>query len=311
VEWLEQHGFNATRVPVNGFGWVDPEAIQEALTERTVLVCVHHANHDLGTIQPIREIASITAQHGVPLFVDASASAGWTPIDVQAMGVSLLSLAPHRFYGPKGVGVLYRHRRARLTSLIHGGNQEHGLRAGTENIPAIVGAGAATVLAGRELGSRMDHVGGLQRRLWKRLCERIDRIRLNGPEPGPQRLCTHLNVSFEFLEAEGLVLLLDLQGIALHSGASCVTKDLKIPPALVAIGLNPDLAKGAVLFSLGAENTDAQVDQAVEVLASAVTKLRSMSPAWEDFQARKHLGSPGAADRIALTGERGLSESGS
>jgi cysteine desulfurase len=287
VEWLEQQGFTATRVPVDGVGCVEPEAIRRALTERTVLVCVHHANHDIGTIQPIRQIASITAEQGVPLFVDASASGGWAPIDVQAMGVSLLSLAPHRFYGPKGVGVLYRHRRARLTSLIHGGNQEHGLRAGTENVPAIVGAGAAAELAWRELGRRADHTQALQRRLWDELQRRIERLRLNGPEPGPQRLRTNLNVSFEFIEAEGLVLLMDLHGTALHSGPSCVTRDLKIPPALVAIGLDPDLAKSAVLFSLGEQNTDAELDQAVGTLVKAVAKLRSMSPAWEDFQARR------------------------
>lgn len=286
VEWLEQHGFTATRVPVNGVGRVDPEAIRQALTERTVLVCVHHTHHDLGTIQPIREIASITAEQGVPLFVDASASGGWVPLDVEALGVSLLSLAPHRFYGPRGVGILYRHRRARLTSLIHGGNQEHGLRAGTENIPAIVGAGAAAELARRNLGERVEHTTALQGRLWSLLRQRIERIRLNGPDPGPQRLPTHLNVSFEFVEAEGLVLLMDLQGVALHSGPSCVTKDLKIPPALLAIGLQPDLAKGAILFSLGAENTAVEVDHTIEALIGAVSKLRSMSPAWEDFQAQ-------------------------
>jgi cysteine desulfurase len=286
VEWLEQQGFTATRVPVNGIGCVDPEAIRQAMTERTVLVCVHHANHDIGSIQPIREIASITAEQGVPCFVDASASGGWAPIDVQALGVSLLSLAPHRFYGPKGVGVLYRHRRARLTSLIHGGNQEHGLRAGTENVPSIVGAGAAAELASRDLGGRVRHTSALQQHLWNRLEQRINAIHLNGPQPGPQRLSTNLNVSFECVEAEGLVLLLDLQGIAIHSGPSCVTKDLKIPPALVAIGLHPDLAKGAVLFSLGAETTEAELDHAVEALAGAVTKLRSMSPAWENFQSK-------------------------
>jgi cysteine desulfurase len=284
VEWLEQQGFRVTRVPVDKVGRVNPTLIQEAITDRTILACVHHANHDLGTIQPVRDIAAITAQRGVPLFVDASASGGWCPLDVESLGVQLLSLAPHRFYGPKGVGVLYRHRRARLVSLIHGGNQEYGLRAGTENIPGIVGAGVAANLAHLELETRALRVANAQRHLWQRLHQEIDLVRLNGSEPGPGRLNTNLNVTFEFVEAEALVLLADLQGLAIHSGPSCVTQDLKIPPALKAIGLDPDLAKASVLFTLGDQNTPSELDRAFEVLAAAVARLRAMSPDWEDYR---------------------------
>jgi cysteine desulfurase len=293
VEWLEQHGCNVTRVPVDSVGRVDVEAIRASLTDRTVLVCVHHANHDVGTIEPIREIAAITAEQGVPLFVDASASGGWLPIDVQAMGVQLLSLSPHRFYGPKGVGVLYRHRRARLSSLVHGGVQEHGLRAGTENVPALVGAGAAAALALRELDRRVAHVSGLQSRFLELIRARIERAWLNGPEPGPNRLSTNLSVSFDFVEGEGLVLLMDLNGVSIHSGPSCVTKSLKIPPTLAAMGLDPERAKGVVTFSFGADNTRAELDQAIETLVAAVTKLRSMSIAWEDYRSgRVDAGDP-------------------
>src|SRR5204863_4787650 len=146
-----------------GAGWVKPQDIRAAITDRTILVCVHHVNHDIGTVEPIREIGEITAEKGVPLFVDAVASGGWLPIDVRAMGVRLLSLSPHRFYGPKGVGVLYRNRRARLARLLHGGVQEGGLRAGTENVPAIVGAGVAAEMAARELPERTAHTTALQK----------------------------------------------------------------------------------------------------------------------------------------------------
>lgn len=285
AEWLQNHGFTLCRVPIDGRGRVDPADVREAITDQTILICIHHAHHDLGTVQPVAEIGAIAAEHGIPLFVDASASGGWLPIDVQAMGAHLLSLAPHRFYGPKGVGILYRHRRARLVSLIHGGVQEQGLRAGTENLPAIVGAGVAAEITARELTRRLVQTTALQRRLWEGIRGRIDHWRLNGPELGAGRLSTHLNLSFEFVEAEGLALWLDLQGISAHSGPSCISGSSKIPPALAAIGLDPDLAKGALLLSLGSHNTVEEIDVVVEKLAGGVAKLRSVSPAWEDFRA--------------------------
>src|SRR2546422_1801781 len=167
VEFLEKHGFVCTRVKVDVEGRVNPGDIGAAITDKTVLVCVHHVNHDIGTIEPIREIAEPANARGIPLFVDAVASGGWLPIDVQAMGVKLLSLSPHRFYGSKGVGVLYRHRRTRLSSVIHGGVQEGGLRAGTENVAAIVGAGVAAEAASRDLTQRVAHTARLQTRLWE------------------------------------------------------------------------------------------------------------------------------------------------
>src|SRR4029453_2555155 len=162
-------------------GWVDPEDVSAAITEKTILVCVHHANHDIGTIEPICDISKITAEKEIPLFVDATSSAGWLPIDVQGMGVNLLSLSPHRFYGPKGVGVLYRSKRARLTSLIHGGVQEGGRRAGTENVRAIGGAGVAAEFAQRELPERIAHTARLQKKLWDGLRTKVPYVKLNGP----------------------------------------------------------------------------------------------------------------------------------
>jgi len=284
VEFLEQQGFTATRVRVDEEGWVDPEAVRAALTDKTVLIAVHQVNHDIGTVEPIREIGEIAQERGIPLFVDAVASAGWLPIDVQMMGASLLSLSPHRFYGPKGVGVLYRNRRARLSPVLHGGSQESNLRAGTENVPAIVGAGGAAEMAWRDQATRAAHVARLQELLWNGLKARVPYVKLNGPEPGPKRSPTNLNLSVEFVEGEGLLLMCDTRGLALASGTSCVSKSLKVSPVLAAIGLDHSLAQGAVMMSLGQANTKDDIDSAIATFAAVVERLRSLSPAWDEFQ---------------------------
>ena len=284
IEFLEKQGFTCTKVGVDAEGLINPEDVRAAMTDQTILICVHHANHDIGAIQPIRDIAVVAADHGIPLFVDAGASGGWLPIDAQKLGISLLSLSPHRFYGPKGAGILYRNRRARLTSLIHGGVQEGGRRAGTENVPAIVGAGVAAELAASELSERMTHTASLQGRLWEGLNLKIPHLKLNGPSPGPKRLSTNLNVSIQFVEGEGVMLLGDMRGIAMTSGTACVNKSLKISPVLAAIGLEHSLAQGTVILSLGKANTEAEMDYVIEVLPQIVSKLRGMSPVWDEFQ---------------------------
>jgi cysteine desulfurase len=262
VAFLEQQGFTSTRVGVDGEGRIDPDAVRAAITGRTILICVHHVNHDIGTIEPVQEIGAIAAEREITLFVDAVASGGWLPIDVQAMNAQLLSLSPHRFYGPKGVGVLYRSRRARLKSILHGGSQEGGFRAGTENVPAIVGAGVAADLARSELVQRARHTALLQNSLWNGLKAGVEYLRLNGPEPGPKRLTTNLNVSPEFVEAEGLALALDMQGIAINAGPGCLSKSFKLSPVLSAIGLDPSLARSSVILSLAAEVSKDDIDYA-------------------------------------------------
>ena len=285
IEFLETRGFTCTRVGVDGEGRVDPEEYRTALTDQTILLGLHLANHDLGTIQPAAEVGRIAAERGLACFMDATTCAGWLPIDVRALGANLLSLAPHRFYGPKGVGVLYRNRRARLVSLLHGGDQEGGWRAGTENVPAIVGAGVAAEAAARELDARMAHTRRLQRRLWDGLRERVPCLRFNGPPPGPERLATNLNFCVEFVEGEGLLLLCDMNGIALASGSGCVSKSLPPAPALEAIGVPPSLARGNLILTLGRDNSDADVDYFLDVFADKVVpRLRGMSPAWEQYQ---------------------------
>src|SRR5206468_7411450 len=184
------------------------------------------------------------------------------------------------------VGILYRHKRTRLASLIHGGVQEGGRRAGTENAPAIIGAGVAAELAVRELPKRIAHTARLQKHLWDGLKERIPYLKLNGPEPGPRRISTNLNTSFEFVEGEGVALMADTQGIAVASGTSCASKALKISHVLAAIGLDHALAQAAIILSLGEDNTDEDVDYFLAIFPKIISKLRSMSPIWDEFKKR-------------------------
>jgi len=284
VEYLTKHGFEVTQVPVDEIGRINPEDVRAALTDKTILVCVHLVNHDIGTIQPVKEIAKITAGKGIALYADALAAAGWMPIDVQDLGVQLLSFSPHRFYGPKGIGVLYRNRKARVTSHIHGGVQEGGRRAGTENVPAIIGAGVAAEFAVKEMSQRVEHVAMLQRRLYDGLWKHIQYLKLNGPVPGPLRICNTLNLSTEFIEGEGQLLLLDYQGIAVASGSSCVSKSLKVSHVLSAIKLDHALAQGNIIMSLGKDNTIEDVDYVIETFPKIVDKLRNMSPMWKEFE---------------------------
>jgi len=276
--------FESTQVGVDWAGRIDPEELRAAVTDQTFLICVHHANHDIGTIEPIRKIADIAEEYGIPLFVDAVASGGWAAIDVQSLGASLLSLSPHRFYGPKGVGILYRNRRARLASHMHGGVQEGGYRAGTENVPAIVGAGVAATLARNELQDRITLTSRLQRQLLDGLRGQVSHLKLNGPEPGPERLSTNLNLSSEFTEGEGQALLCDMKGIAVASGASCVSKALKVSHVLTAIGLDASLAQANVIMSLGRDNTDEDIAYVIDTFPKIIAKLRDMSPLWDAFQ---------------------------
>jgi cysteine desulfurase len=280
--FLEKQDFTCARVEVDAQGFIDPARIRAALNDNTILIAVHLVNHEIGTLEPIREIAAIAHEKGIPLYVDAEAAVGWLPVDVRALGADLLSFSPHRFYGPKGVGILYRHRRARLHPLLHGGDQEGGRRAGVENMPGIVGAGVAMEIAQHELPRRAAHCLRLQKRLWDGLRASVPRLTLNGPEPGPLRSPVNLNISTEGTEGEGQLLLLDTRGIAVASGSACVTKSLRASHVLEAIGLDPALAQAAIILSPGQDNTDADIDYALEVFPKVAAKLRAMSPSWKE-----------------------------
>jgi len=284
VEFLEKQGWTCTRVGVTPSGQLRLKELEAAMTPQTVIVAVHHVNHDIGTIQPMKEVGRICAAAGVPLYVDCEASAGWLPVDVKDWGAAMVSFSPHRFYGPKGVGVLYRNKRARIVSILHGGVQEGGRRAGTENIPAIVGGGKAAEMAIGRLTARGEHTASLQRRLWEGLHSRVSFIKLNGPVPGPERISTNLNISTEFIEGEGQLLLCDLSGIAVASGSSCVSKSLKISHVLGAIGLDHALAQGNIIMTLGEGNTAEDIDYVIDSFSGIVTKLRAMSPMWDEFE---------------------------
>ncbi|MGP8198979.1 MAG: cysteine desulfurase family protein [Limisphaerales bacterium] len=284
TEFLETQGFTTTRVKVDRQGFIDPADVRAALTDKTVLIAVHLVNHDIGTIEPIREISEIAGREGIALYVDAEAGAGWLPIDVQELGANLLSFSPHRFYGPKGVGVLYRNRRARLAGLLHGGGQENGWRAGIENVPAIIGAGVAAATALREGAQWSAHCLRMQQRLWDGLRAGIPYVQLNGPEPGPGRVPTNLNISTEFVEGESQVLLCDMHGIAVAGAMGCVSKSIKVSHVLSAIGLSRALSQGAVIMSPGKDNSEEEMDYVVETFAKIVGKLRGMSPTWDEFE---------------------------
>lgn len=284
---LKDYGIACEQIAVDKVGGIDGGQLEHVLSDDCLLLATHHANHDLGTIQSVSRLGELTKEKGAPFFVDASFSNGWEPIDVRAMNASLLSLEPNRFHGPKGVGVLYRHRRARIHPIIRGGSQEDGRRAGEENLPAIVGAGVAAEIATQDLATRREKVGKLQTILWNGLCERVPLLKLNGPPPDANRLPTNLNISVEFVEGEGVALRADLKGLAIGSGSACVSKVLKVPRALAAIGLDPSLAQGCIILSPGAANSEAEVDEAIGILATVIEDLRGMSPTWEEFEAGK------------------------
>jgi cysteine desulfurase len=278
IAWLEKQGFSSTQIGVDGQGRVDPDALGQAMSDETIIVCLHHANHDLGTVQSVAEAAKFTGERGIPLFVDATASGGWLPVDVQQLGADLLALAPHRFYGPKGVGVLYKKRRTRVQNLIHGGVQENEFRAGTENVAAIVGAGVAAEHAAAALGQAATHTAKLQVRLLAGIRQAVEGVLLNGPEPGGERLPHQLSLSTVGVEGEGQALMLDLRGVAIAAGAACTTRSMRLPPALRAIGRDADLAKGTTLWGIGRDTTEAEIDRATELFAEVTAKLRDMSP---------------------------------
>jgi cysteine desulfurase len=276
IEWLETQGFNGIVVGVSK-GVVRPAEIASFTQDKVILVCAHAANHDIGTIQELRALGDSANELGAALFVDATYAAGWMPIDVQAINASYLAIAPHRFGGPKGVGILYKQRRARLTPLIHGGAQELGWRAGSENIAGIVGAGIACELAQKEMTARIEHVAKLQARMWNGISNAVKNVRLNGPAPGPARLANSLNFSVLGVEGEGLALSLDMKGFAITSGQACTTKAGKVPSTLVALNVPEEFGAGTIILSFGKENTIEEVDRFLSVFPGVVEKLRALA----------------------------------
>jgi cysteine desulfurase len=276
AETMGKLGFEVTQVPVDRYGLVDPQAVAEALRDDTVLVSVMLANNEIGTIEPIAEIAREVRKRGIPFHTDAVAAVGHIPVKVEELGVDLLSLAGSQFYGPKGAGALYIRRGVRIIPLIDGGIQENGRRAGTENVPAIVGLGVAAELAAAEQEERARRLIPLRDRLIAGLTERIPHVYLTGHPT--RRLPHHVSVTVEYIEGESMLLFLNMQGVAASSGSTCTSRALKASHVLTAIGVEPALAQGSLVFTLGEGNTMEDVDYVLEVLPPIVERLRQMSP---------------------------------
>jgi cysteine desulfurase len=281
TQTLGKLGFEVTRVPVDQHGLVDPADVVAAIRDDTILVSVMHANNEIGTIEPIADIAQAVREKakGIAFHTDAVATVGTLPVDVKEWGGDLLSLAGSQFYGPKGAGALFIRRGIRLMPLIDGGIQERGRRAGTENVPAIVGLGVAAELAKDSLAEQAEKLIPLRDRLIEHLTSEMDRVYLTGHPT--MRLPGHVSVCVEFIEGESMLLMLNMQGIAATSGSTCTSRALKASHVLTAIGVETALAQGSLVFTLGESNTIEDVDYVAEVLPPIVERLRQMSPLYD------------------------------
>lgn len=275
-EYLEKNGFTITYLPVDKYGMVDPEAVREAINNKTVLVSVMLANNEVGTIQPIKEIAEITKAAGVYLHTDAVQAVGNIPVDVKELGVDLLSLSGHKFHGPKGIGALYIRKGVKIVPVQHGGGHERKLRAGTENVPGIAGLAHACEIAMEDLAGKAARVARLRDKMISNILQNFDHVQLNGHLQ--KRLPGNANFSFEFVEGESLLLNLDLKGIAASSGSACTSGSLDPSHVLLSMGLTHEVAHGSLRLTLGKDNTEEEVDYFLEVLPDIVNRLRAMSP---------------------------------
>jgi cysteine desulfurase len=278
---LEKMGFELTLVPVDKFGVVDPEEVRKNIRPDTILVSIMHANGEVGTIEPIQEIAKITREKKVVFHTDAVATCGVIPVNVKEMGVDALSLAGNQFYGPKGSAALWVKRGIRIIPLLDGGIQEGGRRAGTEDIPAIVGLGKAAELAVAEMTGRIQKLIPLRDQLLIQLPSKVGHVTVTGHLqnrlPGLASFCV------EFVEGEAMLMLLNSQGIAVSSGSSCTSRALKASHVLIAMGLSHEIAQGSILFTIGSENGIGDIEYVLEVMPPIVDKLRQMSPLYSKF----------------------------
>ena len=280
-EYLEKLGFEVTYLPVDKYGLVDPAEFEAAIRPDTVMASVMFANNEIGTIEPIKELAAIAHKHKVIFHTDAVQAFCHEKIDVQDLGVDLLSASGHKFYGPKGVGMLYVKRGVRIDNLIHGGGQERGKRATTENTAGIIGFAKAAVLAEAEREAEHERQAKLRDHAIERITKEIPHCFLNGHPT--KRLANNVNISFEFIEGEGMLLRLGAKGICASSGSACTSGSLDPSHVLLAIGLPHEKAHGSLRITLGRYTTLEDIDYMVDVLAPAIAGLRDMSPLWEDF----------------------------
>lgn len=281
-EYLQKQGFEVTYLDVDENGMISLEDLEKAITDKTVLISIMFANNEIGTIQPIEEIGRIAHEHGIVFHTDAVQAIGNVEIDVKKMNIDLLSLSGHKFYGPKGIGALYIRKGIKIDNLIHGGGQERKRRAGTENLPGIVGLGKAIELATLDIEGHSKKITALRDKLLKGIMDKIPYTKLNGhPE---KRLPGNINVSFHFIEGESLLLMLDQKGVCGSTGSACSSGSLDPSHVLLAIGLPHEIAHGSLRLSLGDSNTDEDVDYVLDVLPNIVQRLRDMSPLYANFK---------------------------
>lgn len=284
-QYLESEGFEVTYLPVDEYGLVSPEQVEAAIRPDTILISVMFANNEIGTIQPIAEIGKIAREKGICFHTDAVQAMGSIRVNVSDLNVDMLSMSAHKFYGPKGVGALYIRKGVKLTSFMHGGAQERGRRASTENVPGIVGLAKALELADKNMDEHNKKLIALRDRTIAEIEEKIPYVRLNGHRE--KRLPGNVNFSFEFIEGESLLLMLDLKGIAASSGSACTSGSLDPSHVLLAIGLPHERAHGSLRLTFGDGNTVEDVDCLMEVLPGIVERLREMSPLYEEVRSRK------------------------
>ena len=284
--YLEQQGYEVTYLDVDADGLVSPEALRQAIRPDTILISVMFANNEIGTIEPIAELGEIAHEHGIIFHTDAVQAYTQVPIDVEKMHIDLLSASGHKLNGPKGIGFLYIRQGLKLKSFIHGGAQERKRRAGTENVPGIVGLGKAVEIAMETMEERTAKESALRDYLIARIEEEIPFAKLNGHRV--KRLPNNVNFCFRFIEGESMLIMLDMAGICGSSGSACTSGSLDPSHVLLAIGLPHEIAHGSLRLTLGDENTKEQVDYVVDHLKEIVAKLRAMSPLYEDY-AKKHL----------------------
>ncbi len=279
-EWLEKQGFEVTYLPVDNEGFVNPQDVENAICENTILISVMMVNNEIGSVQPIKEISEIAKAHKILFHTDAVQAVGHMHIDVKDLGVDLLSLSAHKFHGPKGVGALYIRNGVKIDNLIHGGGQERGKRAATENVAGIVGLAKALELATEKLDENIAYCEEKRDKIIKGIMEKIPYCRLNGPTQN--RSCNNVNFSFRYVEGESILMMLDMKGIAASSGSACASGDLDPSHVLLAIGLPHEIAHGSLRLSVSTETTDEDIDYLLEVLPPIIERLRMMSPLYEE-----------------------------
>ena len=286
-KYLQNRGYDVTYLDVDENGLVDLNTLEAAIRPDTFLISIMFANNEIGTIEPIKEIGEIAHRHGILFHTDAVQAFGQIPIHVDEMNIDMLSASGHKFNGPKGIGFLYIKKGLKLKSFIHGGQQERGRRAGTENVPGIVGIAKACEIAMAEMEERMKKETELRDYLIERILKEIPYTRLNGHSK--KRLPNNVNISFQFVEGESILIMLDMAGICASSGSACTSGSVDPSHVLLAIGLPHEIAHGSLRLTLGYENTKEEMDTVVDNLKRIITNLRNMSPLYEDYVKKNHI----------------------